>query len=84
MSSLPLMATYVAFFPTLAGLHLMRLCALLSHSWTVFVRACIYLGLRAVGNLSIFKRVDGGQVNCCFPSHFFPLSEQGLKQKAKL
>lgn len=40
--------------------------------------ACIYIELKAAGNLSIFNKADGEQVNCCFQSHF-SLSEQKAK-----
>lgn len=41
---------------------------------------CIYIELKAAGNLSIFNKADGGQINCCFQSHF-SLSEQGCNKK---
>lgn len=47
--------------------------------WSRLCKACIYMRLSVVGNLSIFNKGDGGQVNCCFS-----LSEQGRQQKAKL
>lgn len=36
--------------------------------------------MKAAGNLSIFNKADGGQVNCCFQSHF-SIGEQGYNKK---
>lgn len=43
-------------------------------------KTCIYGGLKAAGNLSIFNKAAGGQVNCCFQPHF-SLSEHRWNKK---
>lgn len=43
-------------------------------SW--LCKACIYIELKAAGNLSIFNKADFGQVNCCFQSHFLLVNKK--------